>query len=106
MMSFFVFRRALAITTESDERALRRLNVSSVLNGTPVTKHIIITNTLPQQQRVITHSHRHLMQPLAAETCPLADSYLQNRTAAKLHSQRLYVSFQSGVSYDNLPRPV
>ena len=36
MMSFLVFFRALAMNSASDESALRRLNVSNVLSGTPV----------------------------------------------------------------------
>ena len=38
MMSFFVFLRAVAISSASDDRALSRLNVSSVLSGTPILK--------------------------------------------------------------------
>ena len=39
MMSFLLFLSAFAISSASDERALSRLNVSSVLNGTPVSQN-------------------------------------------------------------------
>ena len=77
MTSFFVFFSAFAINSASDERAFRRLKVSSVPRGTPKPKKSLMSAQVHHVHlcvigiaQVQTYIHHRLKQQLAAETCP------------------------------------
>ena len=71
------------MNSDSDESALRRLNVSKVLNGTPKyidKSKLNVNSSVAEMTLQVTYSHHHQMQLPAAETCLWVDYDLRNKT--------------------------